>query len=119
MSNKLNQSGIQLQGDYEISWIDILQFFKSSWFFAAVGGILGASLAITYLLFAPTQYQAIVKINMAQVGNFSVNLTPVATNIEEPAMLVYRYAFQSSLPLKFWRVVVSWGGSRIIQKSSL
>lgn len=89
---------LNLNGDQEISIIDILRFLKSGWKTIAIYGAAGIALSIVYLAITPKHYEATAQIAMAQIGAPNNSLNPLGTNIEEPAQLVYRMSMPTSYP---------------------
>jgi LPS O-antigen subunit length determinant protein (WzzB/FepE family) len=85
-----------LNGDQEISLMDILRFLKSAWKTTAISGVAGIALSIAYLAIAPKQYEAIAQIIMAQLSTTNNNPNPLGVNIEEPALLVSRMSLPTS-----------------------
>lgn len=86
-----------LNGDSEISLIDILRFLKNAWKAIAIFGALGIALSIAYLAITPKQYEASVQITMAQIGAANNNnISPLGVNVEEPALLISRLSFPTS-----------------------
>ncbi|QWD78278.1 Wzz/FepE/Etk N-terminal domain-containing protein [Polynucleobacter sp. MWH-Svant-W18] len=89
-------STIQAQDESEISLLDILRFLKGAYKTIFVFGVLGIALSIAYLAITPKQYEATAQIAMAQIGTANVNVNPLGTNIEEPALLVSRMSLPTS-----------------------
>lgn len=87
---------LDLNGNQEISIIDILRFLKSTWKTVAIFGVTGIALAIAYLVITPKQYEAVAQIVMAQIGTANNNINPLGVNIEEPALLVSRMSLPTS-----------------------
>ena len=87
---------LDLNGDQEISIIDILRFLKNAWKTIAIAGLAGIVLSIAYLAITPKQYEATAQIVMAQIGTASNNINPLGINIEEPALLVSRMSLPTS-----------------------
>ena len=91
-----------LNGDHEISLLDILHFLKSAWKAIAIFGLIGITLSIVYLATTPKQYEATAQIAMAQIGavNNNNNLNPLGVNIEEPTLLIARLSTPTSFDPK-------------------
>ena len=87
---------LDLNGDQEISIIDILRFLKSARKTIAIAGLAGLVLSIAYLAITPKQYEAVAQIVMAQIGAANNNINPLGINIEEPALLVSRMSLPTS-----------------------
>ena len=87
---------LDINGDQEISIIDILRFLKSAWKTIAIAGLAGIVLSIVYLAITPKQYEATAQIVMAQLGTTNNNPNPLGVNIEEPALLVSRMSLPTS-----------------------
>jgi LPS O-antigen subunit length determinant protein (WzzB/FepE family) len=91
---------LDVNGDHEISLIDILRFLKSAYKAIAIFGLIGIALSIAYLAITPNQYEASVQITMAQIGatnnNNNNNISPLGVNIEEPALLILRLSSPTS-----------------------
>ena len=87
---------LDLNGDQEISLMDILRFLKNAWKTISISGVAGIALSIAYLAIAPKQYEATAQIFMAQLGTTNNNPNPLGVNIEEPALLVSRMSLPTS-----------------------
>ena len=87
---------LDLNGDQEISIIDILRLLKRAWKTIAIAGLAGIVLSIAYLAITPKQYEATAQIVMAQIGTANNNINPQGINIEEPALLVSRMSLPTS-----------------------
>ncbi|OWF66211.1 hypothetical protein B6A14_03160 [Polynucleobacter hirudinilacicola] len=81
--------------DDESSLLDILRFLKDAYKTILVFGILGTVAAIAYLAITPKQYEASVKVAMAQISANN-NIGPLGINIEEPALLISRLSSPTS-----------------------
>jgi LPS O-antigen subunit length determinant protein (WzzB/FepE family) len=88
MSQNLSSTR-DLNGDQEISLLEILCFLKNTWKTILVTGALGLAGAGVYLLISPNQYEAIGSIAMGRIS-------PVGTNIEEPVALINRMSVPGS-----------------------
>jgi len=84
---------LDLNGDQEISLLDILRFLKGAWKTIAIAGTLGLAGAGAYLLMTPNEYEAVANIAMARIP---VDKNPLGANIEEPVALINRMSVPSS-----------------------
>ena len=87
---------LDINGDQEISIIDILRFLKNAWKTVAIAGLAGVVLSIAYLAITPKQYEATAQIVMAQIGTTNNDINPLGINIEEPALLISRMSLPTS-----------------------
>jgi hypothetical protein len=96
--NSLIKIGSQEHANaFEISYLDIIIFFKRSFKLIVLVGLLGITASSIYLLIKPKQYLANAQIQMAQIGSSNnSNLNPLGINIEEPALLIARLSFPTS-----------------------
>ena len=92
-----NQNNV-LDGESEISLIDILRFLKSAYKMIAISAVAGLLISVAYLVVTPNQYEAVAQIAMAQIGaaNNNNNINPLGVNIEEPSLLISRLSSPTS-----------------------
>ena len=86
----------------EISLIDLLIFFKSTYKTIVGFALFGIIGAVLFLWAVPKQFEASAQIKMAQIANVNNNnnnnINPLGVNIEEPQALIARMALPTSYP---------------------
>lgn len=83
----------------DFSLMDILCFLKKTWKTISFTSALGLILSLFYLAFAPSKFEAVAQVAMAQIAS-SNNFSPIGVNIEEPALLMARLSSPTSFPLQ-------------------
>lgn len=90
MSNQFNQE----TSESEISLTEITNFLKESWKAIIATGIVGVVAAVAFLIVTPSQYEAIVQLQMGQIN--LTNTNPMGNNIESPSVMIGRHQIPST-----------------------